>query len=48
VSVHFRHRKGDAIDAACGQLRRRSQLDAALVGIDARVGEGEGGRRGDS
>jgi len=23
VSVHFRHRKGDAIDAACGQLRRR-------------------------
>jgi 23S rRNA (adenine2503-C2)-methyltransferase len=24
VSVHFRHRKGDAIDAACGQLRRRS------------------------
>src|SRR4051794_34307051 len=28
VSVHFRHRKGDAIDAACGQLRRRSQLEA--------------------
>ena len=25
VSVHFRHRKGDAIDAACGQLRRRSK-----------------------
>jgi 23S rRNA (adenine2503-C2)-methyltransferase len=25
VNVHFRHRKGDAIDAACGQLRRRSQ-----------------------
>ena len=25
VSVQFRHRKGDAIDAACGQLRRRSQ-----------------------
>jgi 23S rRNA (adenine2503-C2)-methyltransferase len=24
LSVHFRHRKGDAIDAACGQLRRRS------------------------
>jgi 23S rRNA (adenine2503-C2)-methyltransferase len=24
VSVHFRHRKGDAIDAACGQLRRRA------------------------
>jgi 23S rRNA (adenine2503-C2)-methyltransferase len=27
VSVHFRHRKGDAIDAACGQLRRRSSAD---------------------
>jgi 23S rRNA (adenine2503-C2)-methyltransferase len=25
VSVRFRHRKGDAIDAACGQLRRRAQ-----------------------
>jgi len=25
LNVHFRHRKGDAIDAACGQLRRRSQ-----------------------
>jgi 23S rRNA (adenine2503-C2)-methyltransferase len=24
VSVRFRHRKGDAIDAACGQLRRRT------------------------
>jgi 23S rRNA (adenine2503-C2)-methyltransferase len=24
VAVRFRHRKGDAIDAACGQLRRRS------------------------
>ncbi len=46
VSVHFRHRKGDAIDAACGQLRRRAQSEAALVGIDARVGEGEGGRGG--
>jgi 23S rRNA (adenine2503-C2)-methyltransferase len=48
VSVHFRHRKGDAIDAACGQLRRRSQSDAALVGIQTRLGEGEGGRGGDS
>jgi 23S rRNA (adenine2503-C2)-methyltransferase len=37
IAVRFRHRKGDAIDAACGQLRRRS-----------RVGEGESGRRGDS
>lgn len=27
VSVQFRHRKGDAIDAACGQLRRRSRAD---------------------
>jgi 23S rRNA (adenine2503-C2)-methyltransferase len=26
ITVHFRHRKGDAIDAACGQLRRRTQL----------------------
>jgi 23S rRNA (adenine2503-C2)-methyltransferase len=26
LNVHFRHRKGDAIDAACGQLRRRSSL----------------------
>lgn len=48
VSVHFRHRKGDAIDAACGQLRRRSQTEAALVGLDTRMGEGEGGRGGDS
>jgi 23S rRNA (adenine2503-C2)-methyltransferase len=48
VSVHFRHRKGDAIDAACGQLRRRSQVEAALVGIVKRMGEGEGGRRGGS
>jgi len=27
ISVHFRHRKGDAIDAACGQLRRRSAVE---------------------
>jgi 23S rRNA (adenine2503-C2)-methyltransferase len=26
LNVHFRHRKGDAIDAACGQLRRRSRV----------------------
>jgi 23S rRNA (adenine2503-C2)-methyltransferase len=44
LSVHFRHRKGDAIDAACGQLRRRSQ-PAALVGAETRVGEGESGKR---
>ena len=31
LAVRFRHKKGDAIDAACGQLRRRSQIgDAAL------------------
>jgi len=31
LSVRFRHRKGNTIDAACGQLRRRSQKgDAAL------------------
>jgi len=28
VSVQFRHRKGDAIDAACGQLRRRSRVES--------------------
>ena len=33
VNVHFRHRKGDAIDAACGQLRRRSQQSSELVSI---------------
>ncbi len=38
VSIHFRHRKGDAIDAACGQLRRRSRPEAALVGFDPRQG----------
>jgi 23S rRNA (adenine2503-C2)-methyltransferase len=26
IAVRFRHRKGDAIDAACGQLRRRSRV----------------------
>jgi len=31
VNVHFRHRKGDAIDAACGQLRRRSQTMNVLI-----------------
>jgi 23S rRNA (adenine2503-C2)-methyltransferase len=28
VSVRFRHRKGDAIDAACGQLRRRVRVES--------------------
>jgi 23S rRNA (adenine2503-C2)-methyltransferase len=47
VSVHFRHRKGDAIDAACGQLRRRSQVEAALVGIEERQGDTKTRRQGD-
>jgi 23S rRNA (adenine2503-C2)-methyltransferase len=37
LNVHFRHRKGDAIDAACGQLRRRAA--EPLVAI---AGEGPG------
>jgi 23S rRNA (adenine2503-C2)-methyltransferase len=28
INVRFRHRKGDAIDAACGQLRRRSRVES--------------------
>jgi 23S rRNA (adenine2503-C2)-methyltransferase len=31
LNVHFRHRKGDAIDAACGQLRRRAQTTAPAL-----------------
>ena len=31
LAVRFRHRKGDAIDAACGQLRRRQKGDAARL-----------------
>jgi 23S rRNA (adenine2503-C2)-methyltransferase len=27
IAVRFRHRKGDAIDAACGQLRRRLRVE---------------------
>jgi 23S rRNA (adenine2503-C2)-methyltransferase len=27
INVHFRHRKGNAIDAACGQLRRGSRVE---------------------
>lgn len=27
LNIHFRHRKGDAIDAACGQLRRRANAE---------------------
>jgi 23S rRNA (adenine2503-C2)-methyltransferase len=29
--VRFRHKKGDAIDAACGQLRRRTRNGAAAL-----------------
>ncbi|HEX3600269.1 MAG TPA: 23S rRNA (adenine(2503)-C(2))-methyltransferase RlmN [Lacipirellulaceae bacterium] len=39
LNVHFRHRKGDAIDAACGQLRRRLRADnpeASLVTLNPR------------
>jgi 23S rRNA (adenine2503-C2)-methyltransferase len=48
IAVRFRHRKGGAIDAACGQLRRRAQGGAALVQVGARGGEGEKGRGGES
>jgi 23S rRNA (adenine2503-C2)-methyltransferase len=44
IAVRFRHRKGDAIDAACGQLRRRSQSEGDLVQVGTRVGERESGR----
>jgi 23S rRNA (adenine2503-C2)-methyltransferase len=46
VNVHFRHRKGDAIDAACGQLRRRFQQPELVARSGARVGDGETGRGG--
>ncbi|HEY3392140.1 MAG TPA: 23S rRNA (adenine(2503)-C(2))-methyltransferase RlmN, partial [Lacipirellulaceae bacterium] len=46
VSVRFRHRKGDAIDAACGQLRRRAQQTVELAPIATRGGDGERGRGG--
>ena len=41
VSVRFRHRKGDAIDAACGQLRRRAQSTAEVAPLAARGGDKE-------
>ena len=31
INVHFRHRKGNAIDAACGQLRRRARSEESRV-----------------
>jgi 23S rRNA (adenine2503-C2)-methyltransferase len=30
IAVKFRHRKGDAIDAACGQLRRRASVPSKV------------------
>jgi 23S rRNA (adenine2503-C2)-methyltransferase len=42
VAVRFRHRKGDKIDAACGQLRRRTAREkgrGAVRGEDARPGQ---------
>jgi 23S rRNA (adenine2503-C2)-methyltransferase len=41
INVHFRHRKGDAIDAACGQLRRREQTSNFLATIGVRHGDKE-------
>jgi 23S rRNA (adenine2503-C2)-methyltransferase len=38
LNVHFRHRKGDAIDAACGQLRRRAQAENLVTLAGARQG----------
>jgi 23S rRNA (adenine2503-C2)-methyltransferase len=48
VSVRFRHRKGDAIDAACGQLRRRTQAATELLPLGTRQGDKETRRQGDS
>jgi 23S rRNA (adenine2503-C2)-methyltransferase len=52
VNVHFRHRKGDAIDAACGQLRRRAQGgDADLISsleTSPRGGDKETRRQGET
>jgi 23S rRNA (adenine2503-C2)-methyltransferase len=31
INVHFRHRKGNAIDAACGQLRRQVKSQETSV-----------------
>jgi 23S rRNA (adenine2503-C2)-methyltransferase len=35
VAVRFRHRKGDKIDAACGQLRRRTAGELPTIDIAA-------------
>ncbi len=47
IAVRFRHRKGDAIDAACGQLRRRAQSGAELVQMVAGQGDKETRRQGE-
>jgi 23S rRNA (adenine2503-C2)-methyltransferase len=47
VSVQFRHRKGDAIDAACGQLRRRSQVLEPAASVAASQGDTETRSQGD-
>ena len=44
ISVHFRHRKGDAIDAACGQLRRRSAVEGLGSRVEGREPESYGTR----
>jgi 23S rRNA (adenine2503-C2)-methyltransferase len=48
IAVQFRHRKGDAIDAACGQLRRRAQAGVSTVAVGEGTGEGETRRQGDT
>ena len=48
LNVHFRHRKGDAIDAACGQLRRRANAEPLNAAANSRQGDKETGRQGDS
>ncbi len=47
LNVHFRHRKGDAIDAACGQLRRRANAEPRAAGAIASQGDKETRRQGE-
>ena len=35
LTVRFRHRKGDKINAACGQLRRNVASEPEVVTLDA-------------
>jgi 23S rRNA (adenine2503-C2)-methyltransferase len=46
IAVRFRHRKGDAIDAACGQLRRRSQVPELVTSIGQGQGDKDTRRKG--